>query len=132
MRTVRDQVYSLGLDDCVQFLGVRYDVDELMQGMDVFLFPSLYEGLGNVVTEAQAVGLKCVVSDVVPKEVALTELVEFMPLEKTAEQWAEVLLAYKDGYDRHGRGEQLARAGYEIKSAAKDLEEYYKSLLSFK
>ena len=129
MNEIKELVHKLELDDNVQFLGVRFDMNELMQGMDVFLFPSLYEGLGNVITEAQAVGLISVVSDVVPSEVKMTELVNFLSLNDSAEAWAEKILSYKDGYIRRNTHPELTAAGYEIKSASKDLENYYISLV---
>lgn len=132
MEEVKKQVDDLGLKESVQFLGVRFDMNELMQGMDVFLFPSLYEGLGNVITEAQAVGLQSVVSDVVPSEVKMTELVDYVSLNKKAEEWADTVLKYKDGYIRANRHEDLIRAGYEITTAARSLEEYYMGLVGRK
>lgn len=129
---VKNQVDALDLEDSVQFLGVRFDIDELMQGMDVFLFPSLYEGLGNVITEAQAVGLQSVVSDNVPNEVIMTDCVDVLSLNESAGSWAEQILKYKNGYIRRNTHMDLCNAGYEIKSAAKDLEDYYISLVEAK
>lgn len=132
MDEVKAQVIDLGLTDSVQFLGVRFDMNELMQGMDIFLFPSLYEGLGNVITEAQAVGLRSIASDVVPNEVKMTELVDFISLNKSADFWADAILKYKDGYIHKSRHDDLKNAGYEIKSAARDLEKYYLELVGRK
>lgn len=132
MDEVKTQVKELGLTDFVQFLGVRFDMNELMQGMDIFLFPSLYEGLGNVITEAQAVGLRSIASDVVPNEVKMTELVDFISLNKSADFWADAILKYKDGYIHKSRHDDLKNAGYEIKSAARDLEKYYLELVGRK
>lgn len=132
MDEVKAQVKELGLTDSVQFLGVRFDMNELMQGMDIFLFPSLYEGLGNVITEAQAVGLRSIASDVVPNEVKMTELVDFVSLNKSADFWADAILKYKDGYIHKSRHDDLKNAGYEIKSAARDLEKYYLELVGRK
>lgn len=129
---IKAQVKELGLTDSVQFLGVRFDMNELMQGMDIFLFPSLYEGLGNVITEAQAVGLRSIASDVVPNEVKMTELVDFISLNKSADFWADAILKYKDGYIHKSRHDDLKNAGYEIKSAARDLEKYYLELVGRK
>lgn len=129
MPEVKRQVEELGLVDCVQFLGIRFDMNELMQGMDLFLFPSLYEGLGNVITEAQAVGLHSVASDVVPSEVKMTELVDFIPLSKSAKEWADCVVSYNNGYPRRNRHDDLKKAGYEIKSAAKELEDFYIDLM---
>ncbi|MBS6642765.1 MAG: glycosyltransferase family 1 protein [Clostridiaceae bacterium] len=129
MESIKNQVREADLIDSVQFLGVRFDMNELMQGMDVFLFPSLYEGLGNVITEAQAVGLACIASDVIPTEVKITELVEFISLNKKSTEWADAVLKYKNGYHRSNRHEALVRSGYEIKTAVKDLEKYYMELI---
>lgn len=129
MNNIKNQVHALGLDDYVQFLGIRFDMDKLMQGFDVFLFPSLYEGLGNVITEAQAVGLRTVISDSVPKEVIMTKLVDVVSLNESSDVWAEKVLEYSNDYERMDTHIQLKAAGYEIKSATKDLIDYYNSLL---
>ena len=78
---MRSLVKSLGLQDQVSMLGVRSDIPELMGALDLFLFPSLFEGLGIVLIEAQAAGVACLVSDVVPSEADLgLGLVKSMPL----------------------------------------------------
>ena len=122
-------VDRLGLSNSVRFMGTRFDMNELMQGMDVFLFPSMYEGLGNVITEAQAVGLQCVVSEAVPNEAIMTDLVETILLKKNAAEWAENVLKYNNGYIRRSRSDELRKAGYDILLAAKDLEKYYYTLV---
>lgn len=72
------------------FTGVRSDIPELLAAMDVFLFPSLYEGLPVTLAEAQAAGLPCVISDRVPAESIITaDLVSVLPLSSPAEKWAE-------------------------------------------
>ncbi len=129
METIKKQVHVLELDDCVQFLGLRFDMNELMQGMDLFLFPSLYEGLGNVITEAQAVGLRSVVSDAVPREVQMTNLVDFHSLKDPIDVWTSTIMQYAKGYSREDTHQQITEAGYEIVTASKDLEKYYISLL---
>src|SRR5699024_9176769 len=62
MPIIKDKVHSLGLDDVVIFLGKTLKVSEYLQGMDLFLLPSLHEGLPVVLVEAQAAGLICAVS----------------------------------------------------------------------
>lgn len=130
MEDVKNKAEVMGLSDSVKFLGIRFDVKEILQGMDVFLFPSLYEGLGNVVIEAQASGMHCVVSDTTPEEVKMTDLVEFVSLEKSETKWADSVLKYQKGYERKDTYKLLVKNGYEISSAAKDLEKYYFSLVS--
>lgn len=91
-KSVRQLVAKLRLEDRVWFLGNRSDISELLNIMDVFCFPSLYEGLGIVLVEAQAAGLPCVVSDRIPKEVLLTDRIEQLSLGNSPEIWCEKLL----------------------------------------
>ena len=94
---VMGRVKQEGLSDRVRFLGLRPDVPRLMMAaMDVFLFPSLYEGLPLALLEAQAAGLLSVVSDVIPEEADLFDpLVIRLPLSQTPDFWAERILAYR-------------------------------------
>lgn len=130
LEETKKQVDSLELTDSVQFLKTRFDVNELMCGMDVFLFPSLYEGLGVVALEAQATGLECVVSDEVPSEVKATDLVDSISLKDDVSKWSEIVMKYNNNYKRFNRHTELANAGYDIKKAAKDLECYYSELIT--
>lgn len=124
-KKIIEYVEELRLTDAVQFLGIRFDVNRLMQGMDVFVFPSLYEGLGNVIIEAQAAGLHSVISDAVPDEVKMSNLVDFVSLSDDISVWESTISKYYDGYVHSGIHEVLIENGYEISSAAKDLENYY-------
>ncbi|MBQ3013808.1 MAG: glycosyltransferase, partial [Clostridia bacterium] len=76
---IEEKINSLGISDSVKLLGSRGDVAELMQAMDVFLLPSIWEGLPVVLIEAQAAGLPCLVSDTVTKEANLTGLCTYLP-----------------------------------------------------
>ena len=99
---------------------------DLMQGMDMFLFPSLYEGLSIVTIEAQASGLLLVASDSISPEHKVTDLVHFLKLEKGAEFWAqEILGIMKNQADRRDMSAEILSAGYEIKQAANELENFY-------
>ena len=118
----------LGIRDSVVFTGVRSDVADLLQAMDVFVFPSLYEGLPVTLVEAQATGLSCIISDQVPTESILVEdLVTVMRLQDSAEKWAEHILSRLDGAPRHSRTSELRASGYDIHDTAKWLEEFYLS-----
>ena len=89
----KQKVKDLGLQDKVLFLGYRNNVNELMQAMDVFVMPSLYEGLPVVGIEAQASGIPCFMSkDVITNEVKIAKNVKFIPLDNSAEKWAEIIL----------------------------------------
>ena len=75
------------------FTGPRSDIPRLLRAMDVFVFPSLYEGLPLAVVEAQAAGLPCVVSDEVTREVDVVPgLIHWLPLAAGAEAWADTAL----------------------------------------
>lgn len=111
-----------GLSDRVVFTGVRADVDRLMQAMDVFLLPSLFEGLPVVLVEAQAAGLPCLCSEGVSREADMTGRCEFLPLDQP-ELWAERILAAPR--NRPDTREAIRRAGYEIGATAKWLEQFY-------
>ena len=121
-----EKVYLLGLEKHVEFLGVRDDVDELMQAFDVFLMPSIAEGLAFVLIEAQSCGLRCVASDTLPKESNLTGLVNFVSLKETSEKWAEtILLESKIQYSKEKANKVVSEAGYNIKNEAVKLENLY-------
>lgn len=122
---IKETADKLGIMGAVQFLGVRQDISELMQAMDVFLFPSCYEGLGIVLIEAQASGLRCIASDVVPHESKITNLLTFLSLRKSKEEWADEALKYSGGYMREDTAEQIIAAGYDCATAARRLQDYY-------
>jgi glycosyltransferase involved in cell wall biosynthesis len=86
-------IRSRGLSDCFVLAGFRDDIPRLLKGAaDAFIFPSLYEGLGIALMEAQLSGLKCVASDVIPREVALaSDMVTWMPLNASVKSWAAAL-----------------------------------------
>lgn len=92
---IRQKVVDLGLEQSVIFTGIRSDVPHLLSAMDVFVMPSLFEGMPNTVIEAQATGLPCVIADTITREANITGLVEYLPLENPA-AWAErALLAVR-------------------------------------
>lgn len=124
MSKMQEKVQELGIAEHVRFLGVRSDVADLMKAMDVFVFPSLYEGLGIALIEAQAAGLPCVVSDTIPHEAYLTDLVDSESLSAPAEKWAEKILA-KRAIPRTDRRAEIAAHGFDITTEAVKLQEFY-------
>ena len=90
---LRDQALALGIEKKVIFAGVRSDIPQVLSAMDVFVFPSLYEGMPNTVIEAQATGLPCVIADTITREANITGLVQYLSLDTPPEQWAEQALA---------------------------------------
>ena len=89
---IEEKAQSLGIFKDIVFTGVRSDVPHLLCAMDVFVFPSFYEGMPNTVIEAQATGLPCVIADTITKEANITGLVQYLPLKDPA-YWAERSLA---------------------------------------
>lgn len=87
---VKQKVESLGLADRVIFSGVRKDVPNVYSAMDLFVFPSLYEGMPNTVIEAQATGLRCVISDTITKQANVGGIVEYVKLNDLS-QWVSVV-----------------------------------------
>ena len=125
LNQTKARVKELGLEDRVVFTGVRPDIERLIQCFDVFILPSLQEGFPVVMVEAQAAGLKCVVSNRVTSECDITGNVEFIPLESGAENWAERILSYKNSYKKKDMYQSIIDANYDIKANAKWLENYY-------
>jgi len=127
-RNIEEKVKQKGLTDKVKFLGKRTDVNELLNAFDLFLLPSLHEGLPLVIVEAQANGLICLLSDTVSREAAITGNVEFISLKKSAEFWADRILSYRNGYERLNMQETVKNAEYDIDGVAQWLTKFYLKL----
>ena len=120
---IQKNAAKMGLSDCVIFTGVRQDVPQLMQAMDVFILPSVAEGLPVTLVEAQAAGLPCVASTGVPRESGLTDLVRFLPLKAGFLAWSEQICQCQAvKADTH---RLLEQAGYAIGKSAGKLQQYY-------
>ena len=121
---IKEKVNSLNLNDKVFFLGVRNDVPDLLQGIDLLLFPSLFEGLPVSLVEAQASGLKIVTSSNVSKEVKITNLVSFYDLDAPIETWVNGVLN-DIVYTRKDMSSEIKTANYDIKNNAEKLQDFY-------
>ena len=128
MEDIKNKVKELNLDDNVKFLGQRNDANELYQAFDVFLLPSLYEGLPVVGVEAQASGLLCYLSDDMTKETKVLDITKFMSLNKMPEEWADNILDDVKKYKRIDTSKEMTAKNFNIKEEAKKLEEYYLNL----
>lgn len=111
---IENKIKDLKLDKNVILLGERKDINELLNMMDIFLFPSKTEGLGISLIEAQVNGLKCFTSkDVVPREVKITKNIEFISLTKSASYWAERILKNME-YNRNTVRKEMILSNYNI------------------
>jgi glycosyltransferase involved in cell wall biosynthesis len=130
-QSMEDRVGREGLAGHVRFLGERDDVAPLMLGaMDCFLFPSLYEGLGRVLVEAQAAGLPCVASSTIDGEVAAYPgAVRFMDPNESPETWASEVITTLDARREPGRGkaamDSFAARGFTPEANARLLTTLY-------
>ena len=103
---------ELGVSGSVRLLGVRSDVPALLSAFDVLAFPSLYEGMPNVVIEAQAAGLPCIVSDTITREANVTGRVSYLSIDDPSE-WAAAVLSAESG-KRYDGVAALRAGGYDI------------------
>lgn len=125
-KQLEEEIIKLNLVNSIILLGVRNDVPNFLTAMDVFVLPSLFEGLGIVVMEAQASGLKCILSDKVPVETNMGGA-EYISLTTSSIEWAKRILNVKFLEKRESYIKNLEENGYSIKLAVKDLEEYYEN-----
>lgn len=123
-----EKIDSLGLSDKVLLLGQRNDVPRLLQCMDVFVLPSIFEGLPVIGIEAQAAGLPMVVSDAVTEELSICN-VQFLNLKASKDVWASTILRQGNlKIDRSKCWKEVYMNGYDICKEAQRLEEFYLSL----
>ena len=115
---IKEEAGRLNLTDDVIFLGQRNDVEKILQAMDIFLLPSRYEGLGIVLLEAQAAGLKCLVSDYVPKEASVGNMV-CISLEKPYSFWAQSVLESMRKFRQTEKTYRIADSDLAIKNMLK-------------
>lgn len=122
---------DLNIWNSVKMMGIRDDVEKIMEAFDIFVLPSRWEGLGIVYIEAQASGVLTIASDVVPPETKVTDLIHYIPLQVNADVWANKILSWYDEQgklQRRDRTEEIRKQGYDILSVSKEMEEIYMNL----
>lgn len=112
------------MEDCVTILSHRTDIPDLLHAMDVMVFPSFYEGLSVTLVEAQASGLKCVVSDTINPENYLSENTIPVSLNESAKTWADIALNDVIKNEKYG-----CLDDYDINSEIHRLERLYSGQL---
>lgn len=129
-KDVSEYAGKLKHKDRVKLLGSRNDMKDLYQAIDLFFLPSLFEGLPVTGVEAQAMGLPCIISDSVTREMVYTDLVEFVSLRSSKEDWANVVCQKLEETNiRRDRGRELLNSRFSSTTAGKFLEGYYRRLL---
>jgi len=122
---IEEKVEMLGLTDSVIFTGIREDVPGLLSAMDIFLFPSICEGFGLALLEAQISGLWCASSDTVPSNTDMgLGIIEYISLKKSAVYWAERILQM-DISNRVSKIDKIRELGFDIKDSAEKLCDFY-------
>lgn len=122
---LQDIADKLGITSKVLFLGFRADVYRLMCAMDVLVFPSLAEGFPITLIEAQSMGLPCVVSDSITKQVALTDNVYFLSLSDDKDKWLKTINQNRNVCDRKICSTVIRSKGFDIRDSSKRIEEFY-------
>ncbi len=125
LEDVKKKVNDLNLKNSVMFLGFRDDVDQLMQAMDVFVLPSLWEGLPFTLVEAQAAGLPCVISDVISDEAIVSDIIKKVSVKESAQIWAEQIIDVYQNIKRKDISNLVREAGFDIVTSANWLQNYY-------
>lgn len=118
-------VLQLGIEEYVIFAGNRSDVNKCLMAMDIFAFPSLYEGLGIALIEAQASGLPCFIAENIPKEAEISDLTSRFILKENL--WEQAFESATKNIKRENYYLRAIQFGYDIKSVAEELSIFYKN-----
>lgn len=119
---IKEKVEKLNLQEVVYFFGVKENVNEYMQMFDLFVFPSLYEGLGMVAVEAQVSGLPCLVSREVPEVIKISENIKFLE-NNNIELWKNEIIDVEEKTRRNT--DEINDEIYDINKTKKKLEQVY-------
>lgn len=127
LEKIKNKVEKLNLTNKVKFLGLRNDIADILQAIDIFLLPSLFEGLPVTGIEAETSGVQCFFSKNISQEINITNSY-FIDLNEKPEKWAEKILLLNEKYERKPTGLLIEKAGYSIENEAQKLKKYYLSL----
>ncbi|MBQ3461189.1 MAG: glycosyltransferase [Solobacterium sp.] len=126
---ITKELKEKNLNDIVYLCGTRLDIYNALQAMDIFIFPSIFEGLGISCVEAQAAGLPTLCSDTIPIEAKVTNLAKFLKLNDTNRWCTEVEMISneinEENYKRPNTYQAVVAAGYDVIDLAKWLENFY-------
>ena len=120
---IKNSIYELGLSKYARFLGIKENIDEYLDAMDIFIFPSIYEGLGIALIEAQLSGVDCIVSDNIQKEALITDNVTIKELDY--KEWKDCILNKKISTERRIDINDERIKKYDILNIIRKLEDIY-------
>ncbi|MGX2961389.1 glycosyltransferase family 1 protein [Peribacillus sp. JNUCC 23] len=125
-KEIQEKVTKLQLDSKVKFIGIRSDINRILQAFDVFVFPSFHEGLPVSLIEAQAAGLPCLISDQISKEVDLgIQLIQYLPINFTGNWASQLNKTANHPNKRKIEPNSLLKQGYSIKETAQEMKDFY-------
>ena len=125
--TIKTMVKKYNISDKVLFLGIRNDVEKIMQAMDVLIFPSLFEGLPLVLVEAQAADLLIFASDVITKKVKFSNRLKFISLDENEKVWSKKIINSIDEIENRSSSiEIIINNGFDIETESKKIEKIFK------
>ena len=126
--TIVKKVEDLNIKKYVIFTGIRSDVNQLLMMSDCFVFPSKWEGLPVSVIEAQAAGLQCLLADNITKEVKISDLVTYIPIDKGTQPWIDKI--QNTDFHKKDVKSDIISAGFDVNETAKWLTKFYKDIIN--
>lgn len=118
-----ERIERLGISSSVILTGMQSNIAQYLHAMDVFVFPSKWEGLPLSLVEAQAAGLQCFVSDTITREVNISPFIEYIPIHQGVEKWTSALKYCS--MQRTDAQSYIREAGYDIELLADKLTSLY-------
>lgn len=122
---IKSKAKKLGIQDNIIFIGYSDKPEIYYHAMDVFLFPSRYEGLPGSLIEAQISDLNCLISDSITKEAIFLDSTKSLSINKSSKEWAEVISSLDFNRKRTNNAEKVKSAGYDLENVVKSLEKFY-------
>lgn len=124
---VEETIEELGITEKALLMGSRSDVPDLLQAIDVMVFPSLYEGLSVTLVEAQAASVEVFASDTISQEHTVTNLIKYIPLSDGEQKWADYVINHISiPFKKGDTSEEIRNSGYCVKDVAKKMENIYR------
>ncbi|MFA9463367.1 MAG: glycosyltransferase family 1 protein [Velocimicrobium sp.] len=125
LKEVQQDAEKLKVSEYIVFTGEVNNVFDYIQGMDIFILPSLFEGLPVVCVEAQAIGLPCLISSTVTKEIAINQNIEFVSIFDSPKKWGNSILEMR----KRSRQENIEMPSFDIKDKSRELTNIYYELI---